>query len=233
MSYTPPYLFTDGTVLSATELGANLSAIATYYTGGVNSADLEVDTLQTTHVVRPQFVPINDNLTSVYFQTGSVHTLTLPHMDWVGSRFAEVLSASYVPNGFIAEPIWRADNGKPSYNMVPRVCASFYVYKTSSLFVRINGGIFIPYDNTGAIKTSNKFYIQLDGDGTKGYESMCRIPESDNGLNVFGGRPLQTCALFTNLSPGWHHVGLVAGLDSNLGVVQGVQMVAEVIHTGV
>lgn len=232
MTYTPPNTFTPGDPLVAKDLSDNLDALATYYTKSIALADVEPDSVETYHIVRPRFTPVNENVVSTYFQTGSIHTVTLPCIDWVGDTTSSLYNVPFVPSGFICEPYQSDDNGAASYKPVPRTFSSFYVYKTSAVLVRVSVGLLFPEDNVVPTMTKNHLYIQLDGDGTGGHESRCRVPEMESAIDVYSGRPLQTCVMFTDVAVGWHHVGLVCGLASALGLVAGSQIVVEVIHTG-
>lgn len=231
MTYTPPNTFTTATPLTATALNGNLDAIATYYTHTITTANMATASLVTADIVRPRVTPINESLTSVYLQTGSLHNLTLPCIDWVGDATALLLNVPFVPSGFVCIPYQPKSFGTLQFKPIPRTWISFYVWKTSSVLMRANGSVIFPEDHTGTLETS-AIYCQLDGDGSKGLESMCRIPEMDSATDVYGGRLFQTCCLFDSLAVGWHHIGLVCGVGSNLGLIAGTQIVVEVIHTG-
>lgn len=226
-TYTPPNTFTTGT-LEASDLNENLDELSeTIAQGFTATADIADGSISTEKILRPRTQLVTDRLTSTQLETGSIHHLRLPAIDYIS--YDPLWNIPFQAAGFVASPYHNAAVGQPGYRPVPGTWISFWCSEAPlAVLVRVMGEIIVPVDNTGSTSVSNFIMVQLDS--TQAPESMCRVREQTATNFRIDRRHFATCAIFTGLTAGWHHVGLVCGWTSNFGLQGGMELTCEVFN---
>lgn len=232
MPYTPPENFVakTGSPLEATDLNANLDELEAYIQLGFGSStEIEDDSIGSTGIRRP-ISTVSDTVTSTYLQTGSVHHIRLPAMDYLA--YSPLTGVPFQPTGFVTAAYHSVEPGYSGYRPLPNSWVSYYSDRTpTAVLVRYSGEVIIPNDNTGSSGVSANYILVGHSQGGNARESTSRIKEITSLLDNFDRRLVSGCALYTSgLSAGWASAGLVCGLTSNFGLIGGFEITVEVIY---
>ena len=236
MPYTPPHTFVDGDPLRAADINENLDELEAFLSLGIDLAnDISDETVTSRNVLRPSHSLLTGTLTVSKFQTGAIYHIRLPALDY--HIRDPMVRVPFTPSGWIAKPYSSSDMGPYGYRTMPGTWVTYYSPNApKAVLVRYSGEVIIPVDNTTPTTKQNVFCVQHGGPSpTLALESTSRCINQDAlDPNIYR-RHISGVALFEPDSPpatgpaaGWNHVGLVAGLDSNFGLIGGFEITVEV-----
>jgi hypothetical protein len=178
MPYTPPNVVVAGTPVDATALQGNTSALRLYLNRGIVLADIPVDSVTTTDLVRGEFVAVvPDHL----FTTGDLYTTFVDEntydYDYFTSHFKayDLYSTKLQPvpvggkrivmedDGFIVMSIGMHVQGDENYELTPQK-------KASGVYVRISlNDRVVPTDTRvasfGRVYTEDDVAADVDNSG--------------------------------------------------------------------
>lgn len=226
MPYVAP-TFTNGTTLTA---GSHLNAGLDFLDFAIAlDPDAFVGEMGPAQILRPRIQVVSENLISVYTQTGSIHRLRLPAMNYIGQQ--PMTDIPFTPSGFISDTYHQRMYDGQKYNPLPGTWISYYADRaTVKTIIRWSGEVIVPNDFTVPATSQNVIFAGHSGEAVK-LSSVCRIPEQTGSAYSDERRIVQSCALFSAApSIGWNSVGLLCGMSANFGLIAGFEIVVEVFY---
>lgn len=231
MAYTAPNTFTDGDIGINDEIAENIKRLTSYINQQISASDIANDSVDTQHIVPPLSSTIVLSQTEgKYFETGVVFGHRLRAMNKTITSAADNLP--FFPNGFITK-IYSPDNSDATgWRPVTNTGLTFYIAKASTVNIRYSGEFFSPDDNTGSGKELNKACISVDGTPeTSSIFYWREIYAPNSGTPTYDYERRQYSSMTqVSLTEGWHHVCIVAGLNSNIAFTASLNCVLEAVH---
>lgn len=233
-TYTPPVTWATATDLDAADVNSNLQALQDNINLQKSSAaDIADGSITSDRVLRPKLVPVSDQVTSVYYQTGSIHHIRKPAVFWQGQD--PLSNVPYASTGYVTNA-GSNNTDTTAFKPIPGTWISYHADELPiAVIVRIIGEIVVPYDAEATQHLDNRFHVRhVDSSSTvvDFLGSTCRIQEQAKNTPILDKRPYSTSIVIksADLSQGWNHVGLVHGWESNFGLLCGMEMTVEVIY---
>ena len=236
MPYVPPNAFVDGYVIEALPITQNFKELSDYINSAIAVTDIEDDSVQTRHIIRPSFFQITGTCIGSYLQTGGIITAKLPAHAISMDSFIQQMPVTY--NGFISKQFSSEydTSATPvakslySWRIVPKTGMTFWVESASRVHIEYCCELASPDCHTGTAPVANKACISIDGEPK--IASLVMWTECDLNSTYSQDNMRRTFSTFYDISltRGWHSCGLVAGLGSNIAFVGATNALVEIMN---